>query len=98
MPAPRFPFEMGFQVLGEKGLLEFTLAKTPALRFYPKEGEPYTPEFTPATGYQNELAYFMACIERGAAPERVTPQSAHDSVALIMAEEESIKSGGVVEL
>jgi len=93
-----FPFEMGYQVLGEKGLLEFSLAKAPALRFYPVDGEPYTPEFTPATGYQNELAYFMGCIERGEAPDRVPPESARDSVALIMAEAESVKTGGIVEV
>jgi len=90
-----FPFEMGYQVLGEKGLLEFTLAKDPILRFYPVEGEPFTPEYQGGTGYQNELAYFVECIEKSAAPERVTPQSARDSVQMIMAEGESIKSGGV---
>lgn len=95
---PSFPFEMGYQVLGEKGLLEFSLAKSPSLRFYPREGEPFTPEYQPATGYQNELAYFVSCIESGTAPERVTPESARDSVAMVVAEEQSINSAAVVTL
>ncbi len=93
-----FPFEMGYQVLGEKGLLEFSLAKDPALQFFPMDGEPVTPEFTPGTGYENELPYFMACVENGETPTRVTPQSARDSVAMIMAEAQSIETGVVVEL
>ena len=93
-----FPFEMGFQVLGEKGLLEFTLAKEPMLQFYPADGDPFTPDYEGGTGYDNELAYFVECIESGQAPERVTPESARDSVAMIMAEAESIKSGNVVAL
>ncbi len=93
-----FPFEMGFQVLGENGLLEFSLGKDPMLQFYPVDGEPYTPEFTPGTGYENELAYFVGCVEEGRAPERVTPESARDSVAMIMSEAQSIATGGVVSL
>lgn len=93
-----FPFEMGYQVLGENGLLEFSLGKNPMLRFYPVDGEPYTPEFTPGTGYENELAYFVGCVEDDRAPERVTPESARDSVAMIMSERESIETGGVVSL
>lgn len=91
-----FPFEMGFQVLGTGGLLEFSLAKDPALRFYPAEGEPYTPQYEAGTGYENELAYFIECIQSGSAPERVTPQSARESVRIVMAEADSIASHEMV--
>lgn len=93
-----FPFEMGYQVLGDKGILEFSLAKDPMLNFYPFEGEPYTPEFIPGTGYERELAYFGECMVSGQAPQRITAESARDSVALIMAECESIRTGQVIEL
>ncbi|MGD9495407.1 MAG: Gfo/Idh/MocA family protein [Armatimonadota bacterium] len=91
-----FPFEMGFQVLGTRGLLEFSLAKDPALRFYPFEGESMTPEYQAGTGYQNELAYFVECIEAGRAPERVTPQSARESVRIVEAEADSIARREIV--
>lgn len=93
-----FPFEMGFQVLGEKGMLEFTGAKDPAFRFYPFDGEPYTPEVAAGTGYDRELAYFLSCIENGRAGDRVTPESARDSVKLVMAEFASAACGGIVEV
>jgi len=91
-----FPFEMGYQVLGEKGILDFSLAKDPMLVFYPFEGEPYTPEFAPGTGYDRELPYFVECIESNTAPARVTPESARESVRLVMAEIASAASGGAV--
>ena len=88
-----FPFEMGYQVLGDWGLLEFTLAKDPMLRFYPQDGDPYTPDCTPGTGYERELPYFAGCIEKNQAPTRITAESARESVALVMAEASSVASG-----
>ncbi len=91
-----FPFEMGFQVLGTRGLLVFSLANDPALQFYPFDGEPMAPEYEAGTGYENELAYFVECIEAGRAPERVTPQSARESVRIVEAEADSIASREMV--
>jgi predicted dehydrogenase len=93
-----FPFERGFQVLGEKGFLELSPAKQPELQFYPFDGEPHTPEFTPGTGYERELEYFAQCMTSGQAPTRITPQAAREAVAMVMAERESIRTGQVVSL
>lgn len=93
-----YPFDMSFEVLGTEGLLAFSVGNDPMLRFYPFDGEPVTPDYTPGTGYQNELAYFVSCVESGEAPERVTPQSARESVRVVMAEAESIASGEAVAL
>jgi predicted dehydrogenase len=93
-----WPFEMSFQVLGEKGALEFSTAKDPGLVFYPAEGEPSQPEVSGDTGYQREFAYFMECLEAGKQPERVLPQSAMDSVAVVVAERQSAASGERVVL
>ena len=93
-----FPFEMGYQVLGAKGMLEFSLAKAPMLTFYPFDGEPYAPELAPGTGYERELPYFVECIESNTPPARVTPESARDSVRLVMAEVESAATGAAVEV
>jgi predicted dehydrogenase len=93
-----FPFEMGFQVLGEKGIIDFSQAKDPMLKFYPFDGEPYTPQFTPGTGYERELAYFAECMSSGKAPTRITAKSARESVAMIAAECESIRTGQVVTI
>jgi predicted dehydrogenase len=90
-----YPFEMGYQVLGTKGLLEFSIGKDPMLMWYPFDGEPSQPEYEPGTGYENELAYFVDCVANDRAPERVTPKSARESVRVIMAEAASIASGEI---
>jgi predicted dehydrogenase len=92
------PFEMGYQVLGEAGLLRFSLATDPMLQFFPAEGDIQHPHVPAETGYQREFVHFMACLERGVASERVTPESAMQSVAVCMAETESANSGKVVSL
>ncbi|MEA3401777.1 MAG: Gfo/Idh/MocA family oxidoreductase [Armatimonadota bacterium] len=86
-----FPFNMAYQVLGTEGLLTFSVNEDPPLRMYPFDGEPYTPDYEPGTGYERELAYFVQCVEEGVAPERVTPESARQSVRLVMAEADSIQ-------
>lgn len=95
---PAYPFEMGYQVLGEKGLLEFSMNKDPAVVFYPAEGEVQVPEVSPETGYERELWYFAQCMENNQPPERVTPESARESVRVVLAERESIRSGEQVAL
>ena len=91
-----FPFNMAFQVLGTRGVLEFSVGNDPVLRWYPFEGEPTTPEYEGGTGYQNELAYFAQCVEEGTPPRRVTPQSARESVRVVEAEAASIESREIV--
>jgi predicted dehydrogenase len=91
-----FPFNMAFQVLGTRGVLEFSVGIEPVLRWYPFEGEPTTPEYEGGTGYQNELAYFAQCVEEGTPPRRVTPQSARESVRVVEAEAASIESREIV--
>lgn len=84
-----WPFEMAFQVLGENGCLEFSTSNTPSLTWYPKSGDPVNPEVSDETGYQREFAYFVECLEQGKQPERVMPQSAMESVAVVNAEREA---------
>lgn len=88
-----FPFEMAFQVLGEKGCLEFSSAKSPSITFYPATGEPLHPEIPPETGYQREFAYFVDCLLNGKQPTRVLPESAMESVRIVEAERQSIANG-----
>ncbi|MFP3904507.1 MAG: Gfo/Idh/MocA family protein [Armatimonadota bacterium] len=93
-----YPFNMAFEVLGEKGVLEFSVNNDPMLQFYPFDAEPVSPEYEAGTGYERELAYFMECIDSGQAPDRITPEDARDSVRMIMAEVESVNSGEQVDV
>jgi len=95
---PTVPFEMGFQVLGDKGLLELSLANDPPLTFYPTEGEPYTPDYVQQAGYEREIMYFVDCMENDRPPQRVTPQSARQAVELVLAEQQSAQTGQIVAI
>ena len=89
---------MAFEVVGEKGLLRFSLGDEPNLRFFPAEGEVAAPEVSVGTGYERELGYFLTCLEEGSDPERVPPESAREAVRLVTAERESARTGKVVEV
>jgi predicted dehydrogenase len=93
-----FPFNMAFQVMGELGLLSFSLLQEPNLLFYPAQGEPYAPEIAPGTGYERELRYFVDCLEEGREPLRVPPESTRESVRVVAAERESARTGSPVQL
>ena len=95
---PDYPFEMAYEVLGDKGCLKFSTCDDPALMFYPVEGEPYSPECRATTGYLQELEYFTKCIAEGTQPQRVTAFDAREAVRLVLAEKESIETGKPVEL
>jgi len=50
----------------------------------PKESEGGTGiNITSGSGYTDEIAYFVSCIESGKAPERATPESAQGTVRLV---------------
>jgi predicted dehydrogenase len=93
-----FPFEMAFQVLGQTGCLDFSTSHDPMLTFYPADGEPIHPEVSDETGYQREFAYFVECLMANRPPQRVTAESAMESVRVVEAERQSAATGESVAL
>jgi hypothetical protein len=93
-----YPFEMAYEVTGEKGCLRFSTSASPSLVFHPTDGEPFTPQFPATTGYVREMEYFCQCIRDNVQPAMVTPFSARESIRVIMAEAAAIASGQVVGL
>ena len=93
-----WPFEMAFTVLGDNGCLDFSTSHDPMLMYYPADGEPFSPAVSDETGYQREFAYFVACLQANQQPERVTPESAMESVRVVMAERHSAETGERVGL
>jgi predicted dehydrogenase len=96
--SPAFPFQMAYQVLGEKGVLDFNTLNDPALMFYPMEGDKCAPDVEPGAGYAREMDYFFSCLTTGHAPTRVTPEQALQSVRVCLAERESARTGEAVAL
>ncbi|MEM9414712.1 MAG: Gfo/Idh/MocA family oxidoreductase [Planctomycetota bacterium] len=83
-------FENATAVFGEEG-------DTP-LRLIEAGKEPVYVELEDAMGYELEIAYFMACVKNGTAPERVTMQDAANAVRIVEAEVQSVRNGGPVAL
>ncbi len=95
--APHFPFRMTFRCVFEGATVELDDSRAP-FTVYPKDGVPFVPELLPGDGYQREIAYFIDCIERNVAPAIVTPAAARDSLAVVIAEIDSLRSRQSVAL
>ncbi len=92
-----FSFEAHFMAAFEKGCLRFSSAERRGLLEITGKGSthPHLPE---KNGYQEEIAYFVSCIQNDEMPAVVTPESSAFSVRLIEAERESVETGRSVEL
>jgi len=95
LPAQGVPFRMPFIAYLERAVVDFE--STP-LKVYPLDGEPYTPELSPVGAMTAEIKYFLECIEKGMPPAEASPQSTRDTIRMVLAEVESVHSGGPVEL
>jgi len=93
-----FPFRMAFVVFCEKATIELDFARQGAFAAYLADGSTVTPEVPAGDGYELEIDYFLKCVENDTPVELVTPESAMEAVRLVKAEEESIRTGRLVEL
>lgn len=89
---PTLPFRMTFLVRLAGATVEYNPGEKP-FTVYPEEGDPFTPALLPGDGYQREIAYFLECVTRGVAPSIVTAHDARESVRLVLAEAQSVRSG-----
>jgi predicted dehydrogenase len=103
-----FPFTMLFQVLGDKGYAEYRVggaqsdpaaaSKAQSLVIYPSGQPPQYPACSDADPYLAEIACFVDCLERGAAPSLATLDQARDVLAIDLAIRESLETGLAVPL
>jgi predicted dehydrogenase len=90
--AAGFGFRMQFTANFEGATAVYDLAEKDPLRLY-RGGKEEVVAVEPGMGYQYEIAYFLECIARGRAPERVTLAHAARSLEIVEAERESIRTG-----
>jgi predicted dehydrogenase len=102
-----YPFSSNIRVLGEGGVAEYAFSAAPAedggnigasdaprgLRLYPAEGEPVTVPVESVDPWGPEIAYFVECVERGAAPEQGTGEQAREALRVSLAANRSLESG-----
>ncbi|AQT69514.1 putative oxidoreductase YcjS [Anaerohalosphaera lusitana] len=91
-------FEMSFNAVFEKATVSFDVTKDPMFRVCPADGDQFTPDVLPGTGYSQEIAHFVNAIAGEDVPEITTSQASKESVRLVLAEKESAKTGSKVEL
>ena len=96
-----YPFTCGLKVLCEGGVIEFRFQAGGAsvemgggssLR-RPRAGKAYPLEAKPGDAYENQAAYFVACVREGRAPELGTPEQARLAVRTANAAQKSFETG-----
>lgn len=103
-----YPFSSNVRVLAEQGVAEYAFSAAPAedggnigasdsargLRLYLRDrAEPQSVEVEPADPWGPEIAYFVACVEQGRAPEQGTGTQARAALAVSLAAARSLESG-----
>lgn len=106
-------FQMAFQAVFERGAIEFDSGSIPTLCVTLVDGKkrplPYmdpgagesstgSGNLSSLGGYYNELAAFIACLQRKRAPEIATGEQAAESLATVLAEIRSASTGKTVKI
>lgn len=84
-----YPFEMAYTILCEEATIEYSCCNSPTLSVYKKDGSTENPALAPGDGYAREIEYFLGCIRDGCKPAIITPESARDSLEIVLNEIES---------
>lgn len=91
-------FEHGFDVYFERGMLKHNSSTTPKLELYTEDGgkQELTPRIPDA--FVEQLRTATQGVATGVLPEIIAARSCRDSLATVLAEAESVKTGSPVVL
>jgi hypothetical protein len=91
-------FEHGYDVYFERAMLKHNSSTTPKVELYTEDGN--KTELTPrvSDGFAEQLRTAVQGIASGQLPDAISAQSARNSLATVLAEAESVKSGQPVTL
>jgi len=94
-----FGFNMAYTVNFERATIDYDMSRgEQALRLVEEGQEPRFVKCEGLDGYVGELNYFAKCITDGTPPEIVTAADGVGSVEICEAEEESVRTGAIVQL
>lgn len=92
-------FEMSFTIVCEKATLKLDAS---GYRIFPAKGKAIAPTCdvkAGPTGWHQELAYFVSCVAKGVPPTKYqTIDSVADTMAIVFAEEKSVRTRKAVRL
>ena len=95
---PGFGFEMSFNIVQEKATIVYDCTREPAFKVCPAEGEAFTPEVQTGDGYIWEIDYFVKALNGEDVPPITTLDASRDSVKIVEAEKESLRTAGIVSI
>ncbi len=95
---PAFGFEMSFNIVQEKATIVYDCTREPAFKVCPAEGEAFTPEVQQGDGYILEIDHFVKVIGSEQVAPVTTLDASRDSIKIVVAEKESIRTGGIVSI
>jgi len=93
-----FGFEMSFNLMLESATVVFDCNRKPAFKVCPAEGEAFTPEVESGDGYSREIAHFVERLKTHTGTTIVPLESSRNSIRLVEAQKESIRTGKAVAL
>jgi 1,5-anhydro-D-fructose reductase (1,5-anhydro-D-mannitol-forming) len=95
---PSLGFQMGFALVLSSATLIYDSAQSPTFKVYPREGEAFAPDLAEGDGYTRQIEHFARRV-RGEACETVTTvEGSRESVEVVLAEAESIRTGQIISL
>ncbi|MDQ3439174.1 MAG: Gfo/Idh/MocA family oxidoreductase [Planctomycetota bacterium] len=92
-----FGFKMQYTVNFENATADFDLAREQRL-VLSQGGKTEPVACDPGPGYEPELRYFVNCVQKGERPSVVTAEDGVQSLRMIDAERESVRSGRIITL
>ena len=95
---PTFGFEMSFNIILERATLAYDCTRDPAFRVCPADGEDYKPEVDGKDGYILQTEHFVNRILGQKVEPVTTLADARDSIRIVTAEKESLRTGKAVAL
>ncbi len=95
---PSFGFEMSFNIVQEKATIVYDYTREPAFKVCPAEGEACTPQVQQGDGYVLQIDHFVRAVKGEKVKPVTTLDASRDSVKIVEAEKESIKTGKAVSL
>jgi predicted dehydrogenase len=90
----QIPFKAGYEAWFEKGFVRQDTDKTPSLSVFdgPDRQVEHPAQYIPGDAYLNEIKYFLDCIKNNQDMLECPPESARDSLALLVRERSAIES------
>jgi len=96
--APSFGFEMSYNIILERATIVYDGTRDPAFKVCPVDGEAFTPEVPSGDGYILEIDHLVRLLNGETVPPVTTLEQSLNSIKIVEAEKESVRTGAIVSI